>query len=349
MKITKIQLSRLIKEELSNTMSEAEQWKMGRSMKAADLAAERGIADAQEDFARIQAGGKVLQIDTTEETQEEEDAYNKGWQNEMDRLKQAAADRKLNRPPEPETPEDIEAAQAEYDFESHFSEGKIKITKSKLAQIIKEELAAVDIEEGMFDAIKNKLSPKRPEAAKAPRERSEHEKKAAPQQGGADAYDFNRGMLEKPNRPNDEDYIAGWNPALQEGTNRMKITKSKLAQIIKEEIDAMKAEGYKAYKRDDDDKKPKRGLGESLALYSGLEDYVLRTLTSLGGAQPVSDIALVAGEAWAADNWSDDDLIDKDDMFYSAKEALQNLQAAGKVRLTQGGPDSSDEDFYAIA
>jgi len=48
-------------------------------------AEDRGIADAQDDFARIQAGGKVLQIDTTEETQEEEDAYNKGWQNEMDR------------------------------------------------------------------------------------------------------------------------------------------------------------------------------------------------------------------------------------------------------------------------
>ena len=40
MKITKAQLTQLIKEELSNAMSEAEQWKMGRSMKAADLAAE---------------------------------------------------------------------------------------------------------------------------------------------------------------------------------------------------------------------------------------------------------------------------------------------------------------------
>lgn len=115
----------------------------------------------------------------------------------------------------------------------------MKITKSQLTQLIKEELAAVDIEEGMFDAIKNKLSPKRPEAAKAPRasrERNEHEKKAARQQGGADAYDFNRGMLEKPNRPNDEDYMAGWNSALQEGTNRMKITKSQLNKIIQEEV-----------------------------------------------------------------------------------------------------------------
>ena len=40
MKITKPQLKRMIIEELRNTMSEADQWKMGRSMKAADLAAE---------------------------------------------------------------------------------------------------------------------------------------------------------------------------------------------------------------------------------------------------------------------------------------------------------------------
>tara|TARA_R110002110_G_scaffold74857_1_gene197978 strand:+ start:53 stop:367 length:315 start_codon:yes stop_codon:yes gene_type:complete len=37
MKITKTQLKQIIKEELG-TMAEAEQWKMGRSMKAADLA-----------------------------------------------------------------------------------------------------------------------------------------------------------------------------------------------------------------------------------------------------------------------------------------------------------------------
>ena len=40
MKITKSKLAQIIQEELSNTMSEAEQWKMGRSMKADDLAAD---------------------------------------------------------------------------------------------------------------------------------------------------------------------------------------------------------------------------------------------------------------------------------------------------------------------
>ena len=40
MKITKAHLARIIKEEMGNTMSEAERWKMGPSMKAADLAAD---------------------------------------------------------------------------------------------------------------------------------------------------------------------------------------------------------------------------------------------------------------------------------------------------------------------
>ena len=39
----------------------------------------------------------------------------------------------------------------------------------------------------------------------------------------------------------------------------MKITKSKLAQIVQEELAAVKAEGYKAYNRDDDERiKPKK-------------------------------------------------------------------------------------------
>ena len=55
-----------------------------------------------------------------------------------------------NRPPEPETDADREAAEAEFDFESTFSEGankmkkgnKMKLTKTKLRQIIKEELSS---------------------------------------------------------------------------------------------------------------------------------------------------------------------------------------------------------------
>jgi len=229
MKITKSKLAQIVQEELSNTMSEAEQWKMGRSMKAADLAADplyaaenQGIVDAQDDFMRSKRGEGVSPDLPSFGSQEEEDAYGKAWGKEWHRLMDNAVkiridmERRLNRPPEPMTDADREAADAELDFEATYSEG-------------------------ILDAIKNKLSPKRPAATKAPRdrrERNEHEKKAARQQGGADAYDFNRGMLEKPNRPNDEDYMAGWNSALQEGTNTMKITKSKLAQIVQEELKA---------------------------------------------------------------------------------------------------------------
>ena len=169
---------------------------------------------------------------------------------------------------------------------------KMKITKTHLAQIIQEEVAK-SIEEGMMDAIgaiKDKLSPKRPSPAKAPvpRERNKHEKKQWRQQGGADAYDFNLGMLERPNFPNDKDYMEGWNDSLQEGKNKIKITKSTLAQIVQEELTAMKAEGYGNYKRDD--KKPRRGkkgLGEAEGRYEfeldpKVQQSVLQALANSG-------------------------------------------------------------------
>ena len=458
-KITKSKLAQIIQEELSNTMSEAEQWKMGRSMKAADLAADplyaaenQGIVDAQDDFARIQAGGKVLQIDTTEETEEEEIAYAQAYHDTMDRLKQNVADRKLYRPPEPEGEPDVQHYDGEF-----FQEGKAKITKTQLATIIKEELGDYPSFSNMESLLSKLLSSIE----------------------GLDlSIDYLAGSIS-----GEDAYSAGANqrafgryasssPALKE--NKMKITKSKLSKIIQEELAAMKTEGYGAYKRDDMsphakdmaknrkkgyspqaantaipgheesykaywdslNKKPKRGkkdlgeaegryefeldpkvqqsvldalaksgtgaldfplpltpeqekyyshlddgdrqsmlrdvveelvelgkikvadglyyavqrLEEDLAPYSGLEEYVIDALTELGGEDALGDIAHVAGRAWAASNWSrGDERIDEKDMFYSVAEALENLLADGRVRLTQGGPDSTDEDFYALA
>ena len=196
-------------------------------------------------------------------------------------------------------------------------------------------------------------------------------------------------------------------PAVKE----RKITKSKLAQIVQEELSAVKAEGYKAYKRDElgDEneriypkrtlsrhaqeltkniekgyspqaavtaipdneevdkayydslnKKPKRGkkdLEEDLSPYTNLKGYVLQALRDLGGEDVLGDIAHVAGRAWAEDNWSREDdegdegdyeRLSEEDMFYSVKAALESLEVDGRVRLTQGGPDSTDEDFYAL-
>ena len=245
MKITKSKLAQIIKEELSNTVSEAEQWKMGRSMKAADLAADplyaaenQGIVDAQDDFMRSKRGEGVSPDLPSFGSQEEEDAYGKAWGKEWHRLMDNAVknrvdmerkdmERRLNRPPEPETDADREAAEAEFDFESTYSEG-------------------------MMDAIKNKLSPKRPTAT-APRKRSENGNEAMRLQGVSDAEDAKHisGDYRESPSSDDEDYMAGWNSVMQEGKNKMKITKSKLAQIIQEELSAVKAEGYKAYKRDD--------------------------------------------------------------------------------------------------
>ena len=140
----------------------------------------------------------------------------------------------------------------------------MKITKTHLSRIIQEEVAK-SIEEGMMDAIgaiKDKLSPKRP--AKAPYQRSENDKKARHTMGVEDAEDAKHisGDYRESPSSDDEDYMAGWNSvmqgansAMQEGKNKIKITKSTLAQIVQEELAAIKAEGYGAYKRDDKNKK----------------------------------------------------------------------------------------------
>ena len=108
-----------------------------------------------------------------------------------------------------------------------------------------------------------------------------------------------------------------------------KITKSKLAQIIQEELKAT--------------------LSEDLAPYGNLKGYVLQALRDLGGEQPVGDIASEVMEPWAADNWSaEDGIIHEEGMFYSVKEALESLQVDGRVRLTHGGPGSTHEDFYVL-
>ncbi len=90
-------------------------------------------------------------------------------------------------------------------------------------------------------------------------------------------------------------------------------------------------------------------LNEDIAPYTNLKGYVLQALRDLGGEDVLGDIAHVAGRAWAEDNWSrGDERLSEEDMFYSVKEALESLEVDGRVRLTQGGPDSTDEEIYAL-
>ncbi len=226
---------------------------------------------------------------------------------------------------------------------------RTKISKSKLEQIVQEELASI-VEEGMMDAIRSRLSPKRPAKAPAPRERNKHEKKQWRQQGGADAYDFNLGMLERPNFPNDKDYMEGWNDSLQEGKNKIKITKSALAQIVQEELTAMKAEGYGNYKRDDND-------------WGDLEEneiYALEALMSLGDGQRVDEIAEKASEEYEnairsidySDPRNPDTGLGEEDFDEYIQTALDSLKDKGKVRLvrlTQGEEDPDERPRYALA
>ena len=217
----------------------------------------------------------------------------------------------------------------------------MKITKSQLNKIIQEELVGT-IEEGMMDAIRSKLSPKRP--AKAPYQKSENDKEKMYQMGVEDANDamhISGDYRESPSS-DDEDYMAGWNDtiqgansAMQEGKNKMKITKSALAQIVQEELSAVTAEGYGNYKRDDND-------------WGDLEEneiYALEALMSLGGEQPAGDIAAIASEEYA-NAIGTEELEDFGDYIQTA---LDSLQAKGKVRLTQGEPGSGVEAFYALA
>ena len=95
-------------------------------------------------------------------------------------------------------------------------------------------------------------------------------------------------------------------------------------------------------------------------LYHGLEQYALEALMEISGEepeQPLSDIAIQAWEAWSVSgedaemvgDENPDHSVSEEDWEASIREALQNLVNAGKVRITQGGPDSSDERLYALA
>ena len=91
---------------------------------------DQGIIDAQDDFMRSQRGEGVSPDLPSFGSQEEEDAYGRAWGKEWHRLMDNAVknrvdmERRLNRPPEPMTDADREAAEAEFDFESTYSEGK---------------------------------------------------------------------------------------------------------------------------------------------------------------------------------------------------------------------------------
>ena len=66
------------------------------SMKATDLAAEKGRAHAQDDYPKLQATGDVEHHDISEMSREEQEAYGEAWGREIARLQQKAADRKWN-------------------------------------------------------------------------------------------------------------------------------------------------------------------------------------------------------------------------------------------------------------
>ena len=110
----------------------------------------------------------------------------------------------------------------------------MKITKTHLARIVQEEVAK-SIKEGMMDAIKDKLSPKRP--AKAPYQKSENDKEARYLMGVEDAKDamhISGDYRESPSS-DDEDYMAGWNDTIQGANSAMQEGKNKIIFKLLEE------------------------------------------------------------------------------------------------------------------
>jgi uncharacterized membrane protein YgcG len=131
-----------------------------------------------------------------------------------------------------------------------------------------------------------------------------------------------------PQRPIDRDKDGNRIPVYEEA-NEIKITKSKLAQIVQEELKATLSEG-------------------NPHLYDNVEEHALDALRLLDGEATLGDIAEEAGPEWAREEWDDSDgQIDRDDWRMSVAAAMDNLVAAGRVSFTQGEP--GDEDFYSLA
>jgi len=125
MKITKTQLSQIVKEELNNAMQEGIP-----SQGDYELGRQHALAVSQ---------GEMAEEDTYAKRLSDKD-YERGFDEQTKEL-ESWDDERVSDP---------EGGDDDWRWEN-------KITKSQLAQIIKEELAAVDIEEGMMDKIGTKF------------------------------------------------------------------------------------------------------------------------------------------------------------------------------------------------
>ena len=136
----------------------------------------------------------------------------------------------------------------------------------------------------------------------------------------------------------------------------MKITKTHLARIIKEELSAVTAEGYGNYKRDD--KKPKRGMKEGG--YDDEYDY---------GADEQAEEEYFSQALWdavdgALEDWNGTPApkheiitrapegIDELDWDEMGEKYLSSLIDDGTVELRQGAPGddwNGEEELYVLA
>ena len=219
---------------------------------------------------------------------------------------------------------------------------ELELLRMKLDDMIRqlsgdEEESAMALE-GISKWINSKLNPKRPEATNP--QRSEQAKEAWRQRGVRDAEDamhISGDYSESPSS-DDEDYMAGWNSALQKGTNEIKITKSKLAQIIQEELKATLSE-YSDTEYDPywDEKAEEDARDE--ALWSAIDELLVDLEDT---PVPIRELIPPAPEGVTDIDWNE-----------AGEEYLLGLVEAGDVVRVEGSPNDDwngeEAELYVLA
>ena len=145
MKVTKTQLSQIVQEELSNTMSESEQWApVGHSRKASDM-----YQLGRDDYGAFSAEEPTDDgVELDGERYPDDKYYAKGWRDNQEEYAQDVEDDSFRRDPAHDYDDDSheEVVDDDWMWENKITKkgtNKMKVTKTQLKRIIKEELEAI--------------------------------------------------------------------------------------------------------------------------------------------------------------------------------------------------------------
>ena len=143
-KITKTQLTKLVKEELADAMSESEQWQMGRSRKASDM-----YQLGRDDYGAFSAEEPTDDgVELDGERYPDDKYYAKGWRDNQEEYAQDVEDDSFRRDPAHDYDDDSheEVVDDDWMWENKITKKgnrTMKVTKAHLAKLIKEEMSDV--------------------------------------------------------------------------------------------------------------------------------------------------------------------------------------------------------------